>query len=106
MEKTFVEQHDGGYWIKGKRISLDSVIYAFKFGAAPESIQRSYPSLTLEEVYGAITYYLGHEDEIDAYLEEAAKEFDELARQNHAKLAAENPDLYRRMTRAQKPVRQ
>jgi uncharacterized protein (DUF433 family) len=105
MEKTFVEHHDGGYWIKGKRISLDSVIYAFKFGAAPESIQRSYPGLTLEEVYGAITFYLGNEDKVDAYLEESAKEFDELARQTHEKLAAENPDLYRRMTSAQKSLR-
>src|SRR5436309_14022721 len=60
MEKSYVEQRDGGYWITGTRISLDSIVYAFKRGAAPESIQRALPLLTLEEIYGAITFYLAH----------------------------------------------
>jgi uncharacterized protein (DUF433 family) len=55
MEKSYVEQRDGGYWMTGTRISLDSLVYAFKRGAAPESIQRAFPLLTLEEIYGAIT---------------------------------------------------
>lgn len=58
MEKSYVEQHDGGYWIRGTRISLDSVVYAFKRGAAPESIKRSFALLSLEEIFGAITFYL------------------------------------------------
>ena len=45
--KTYVERRDRGYWITGTRISLDSVVYAYQCGAAPESIQRSYPLLTL-----------------------------------------------------------
>ena len=52
MEKSYVEQRDGGYWMTGTRISLDSIVYAFKRGAAPESIQRAFPLLTLEEIYG------------------------------------------------------
>src|SRR2546427_4072140 len=58
MEKSYVEQRDGGYWVTGTRISLDSIVSAFKRGAAPESIQRAFPLLTLEEIYGAITFYL------------------------------------------------
>jgi uncharacterized protein (DUF433 family) len=48
MEKSHVEQRDGGYWIAGTRISLDSIVYAFKRGVAPESIQRAFPLLTLQ----------------------------------------------------------
>jgi uncharacterized protein (DUF433 family) len=58
MESGYIEQRDGGYWIKGTRISLDSIVHAFNCGAPPESIKRSFPLLTLEEVYGAITFYL------------------------------------------------
>jgi len=56
MNKVYVEERDGGYWIAGTRVSLDSIVYAFRRGAAPESIRRSFPVLTLEEVYGAITF--------------------------------------------------
>jgi uncharacterized protein (DUF433 family) len=56
MERTYVEQRDGGYWMRSTRISLDSIVYAFKRSAAPESIQRAFPLLTLEEIYGAITF--------------------------------------------------
>jgi uncharacterized protein (DUF433 family) len=76
MEKSYVEQRDSGYWITGTRISLDSIVYAFKRGAAPESIQRAFPLLTLEEIYGAITFYLAHEQEIDTYLAQAEREWD------------------------------
>jgi uncharacterized protein (DUF433 family) len=68
MSKEYVEQRDGGYWIAGKRISLASVVYEFQNGAAPESILRSFPLLTLEEIYGAIAFYLSNQQQIDAYL--------------------------------------
>lgn len=29
-----------------------------------------FPVLSLEQVYGAITYYLGHRGEVDAYLQQ------------------------------------
>jgi uncharacterized protein (DUF433 family) len=44
------------------------VVYAFLEGLSPESIADSFDTLTLEEVYGALAFYLGHRDEIDAYL--------------------------------------
>ena len=69
MEKTYIEHRDGGYWVAGTRVSLDSIVYAFRRGAAPESIKRSFPVLSLEEIYGSITFYLANEQEIDAYLE-------------------------------------
>jgi len=76
MSKEYVEQRDGGFWISGKRISLDSVVYDFRNGAAPESILQSFPLLTLEEIYGAITFYLSHQEQIDAYLRDGEIEYE------------------------------
>ena len=58
--KQYVEQRDGGYWIVGRRVSLDSVIYAYLGGQTAESIAQSFPVLTMEEVYGAIAFYLAN----------------------------------------------
>ena len=49
-------------------VPLDSVLAAFHQGHSPEMIRAQYPSLTLEEVYGAIAYYLANRQEVDAYL--------------------------------------
>ena len=50
------------------RVMLDSVVAAFEQGHSPETIRQQYPALSLEEVFGAITYYLAHRDEVEAYL--------------------------------------
>jgi uncharacterized protein (DUF433 family) len=100
MEKRYVEQRDGGYWITGTRLSLDSIVYAFKRGAAPESIQRAFPLLTLEEIYGAITFYLAHAQDIDAYLEQAEAEFASQASALNAKARAANAALFQRLEKA------
>ena len=78
MTKDYVEQHDEAYWIAGTRISLESIVYAFRRGASPGSIQRSFPSLTLEQVYGAITFYLAQQPEIDTYLQRGEEELERI----------------------------
>jgi uncharacterized protein (DUF433 family) len=65
----YVEQRNGGYYVSGTRVSLDSVVHEFLRGAAPETIFRSFPLLgSLERVYGAITFYLAHKAEVDQHL--------------------------------------
>ena len=94
MKKPYVEKRDQGYWVAGTRVSLDSVIFVFLDGLSPETIvTECFPALTLEQVYGAITYYLSHRAELDEYLKQADAEFDALRRtlreadpQFHAKL--------------------
>lgn len=79
MEKQYIEKRDEGYWVAGTRVSLDSVVLAFLDGLSPETIvAECFPVLTLEQVYGAITYYLSHRDEINAYLKQADSEFEGL----------------------------
>jgi uncharacterized protein (DUF433 family) len=79
VQSDYVEQRDGGYWIAGTRVSLDSVVRAFLAGASPESIAiEQFPTVTLEQTYGAIAYYLAHRAEIDAHLRRADAEFEAL----------------------------
>jgi uncharacterized protein (DUF433 family) len=76
VKNSYVEQRDNGYWIAYTRVSLDSIVVAFLQGLSPETIaSECFPALTLEQVYGAIAYYLGHRSEIDAYLQQAEAEF-------------------------------
>lgn len=98
VSKEYVEQQDGAYKISGTRVSLDSVVYAFRRGASPESIQRSYPLLSLEQIYGAVAFYLAHEEEVDRYLSEGEREFEEIRRATREA----NPDWHEKLERARK----
>src|ERR1700688_211890 len=68
MAKEYVEEKDGNYYVAGTRISLDSIVHAFRRGESPETICQNFELLRLEEVYGAIAYYLANLADIDAYL--------------------------------------
>jgi uncharacterized protein (DUF433 family) len=63
MVRQFVERRDGGLYLAGSRVPLDCVVREFQEGQSPEAIRLDFPTLTLEQVYGAITFYLGHKDE-------------------------------------------
>ena len=78
MNKQYVENIDSVYRLAGTRVSLDSIVYAFWRGQTAESIAQSFPVLTLEQVYGALTFYLANKSKVDAYLEEAEAEFEAL----------------------------
>src|SRR3954469_20287319 len=65
----YAEQTPAGAWrVTGTRVSLDSVVNAYWQGRLPEAIVADFPSLTLEQVHGAIAFYLGNRAEIDAHL--------------------------------------
>ena len=68
MAKEYIEERDGNYYVAGTRVSLDSIVYAFHRGESPETICQNFEVLRLEEVYGAIAYYLARQPDIDAYL--------------------------------------
>ena len=91
MARKYVEHRKGGYYIAGSRVSLDSIVYAFLRGESPEGIAESFPAITLEQVFGAVAFYLAHRETIDAYLGNEKAEFacmrDE-ARRKHPALYA------------------
>jgi hypothetical protein len=38
--QEYVEEREGGYYLAGSRVSLASLIFAFREGASPETIRR------------------------------------------------------------------
>ena len=98
MSKEYVEKVEGAYRVSGSRVSLDSVVYAFLGGQSPESIADSFPTLSLEQVYGAITFYLSNRAEVDAYLKQGDEKFEALRRASRES----NPQLYKKIEEAKR----
>lgn len=42
MSCDYIEQREGGYYVASTRVSLDSLVYAFRGGESPETIQQNY----------------------------------------------------------------
>jgi uncharacterized protein (DUF433 family) len=99
MNTGYVEKYEHGYRIIGSRVSLDSIVYAFRDGLSPETIAIDcFPTLSLEKVYGAIAYYLAHRNEVDQYLQESEKKYDSLRRS----LVASNPEFHQKLLLARR----
>jgi len=91
MPKEYVTSIEGVYRVGDTRVSLDSLVYLFREGMSVESMVESYPALTLEQVHGALAFYLANQEEIDAYLadgQRAAESHHQQSRQTNAQLIA------------------
>jgi uncharacterized protein (DUF433 family) len=62
------QDEQGDIRVGAGRVLLHLVVHAFEDGAMPETIVQMYPSLTLADTYGAITYYLRHRENVVFYL--------------------------------------
>ena len=78
MQGQYVEARNGGFYVAGTRVSLASIVYEYRDGAAAETIRQNFPTLSLEQIHGAIAFYLGHSEEVEAYLRELEKKWDAL----------------------------
>lgn len=74
---------DGVIRIRGSRVTLDTVVEAFKVGATAEEIAQQYPSIEIAEVYATIAYYLRHLADVETYLNQR------YAEQNRVRLESE-----------------
>ena len=72
---------DGVIRITGSRVTLDSIVSQFMRGATAEEIQHAFPSLSLREIYGAISYYLEHTDRVEEYLRAQAQSASQVRQQ-------------------------
>ena len=100
MPIEYVEQRNGGYYVQGTRVSLDSIVYAFLRGESPDGIVESFPALTLEQVYGAIAFYLGHQTEVDANVREG----EDLIHRTIPALSQRKPEAFQRLQRAREQM--
>ena len=62
------EDLGGAIRVGPTRVTLETVLHAYKSGETPEEIVESFDTLSLADVYSVIGYYLRHQAEVDAYL--------------------------------------
>jgi uncharacterized protein (DUF433 family) len=76
---------DGAVRVGSTRVTLDTVVAAFREGMTAEGIVEQYPSLRLADVYSVIGYVLSHQGEVDAYLRDRQRLAGEVRRENEAR---------------------
>jgi uncharacterized protein (DUF433 family) len=79
---------DGVMRVRNSRVTLDTIVAAYREGMTPESIVDQYPSLKLDEVYSVIGYILKHTSEVEAYLQERHAVAATTRRENEARFDA------------------
>jgi uncharacterized protein (DUF433 family) len=97
MDRDFVERRDDGFYLVGSRVPLDCVVREFWEGQSPEAIRSDFPTLSLEQVYGAITFYLGHKNEVENNMAARERMEDAFSEEHPAP-----PDLKEKLERARR----
>lgn len=81
-----LKANDDGAILVGKtRVTLDTVVAIFNQGATAEEIVYRYPSLNLADVYSTIAFYLKHQSEVEAYLQQRRQQAQEIRETNQAR---------------------
>jgi uncharacterized protein (DUF433 family) len=75
---------DGTIRVAGTRLTLDTVITAYRDGAPPEEIVKRFPAISLPDAYAVIGYYLRHPQEVEAYLDARRQAADALRQEIEA----------------------
>lgn len=88
---------DGTIRIGKTRVSLESIVHHFSLGATAEEIAQKFPSLTLAEVYGAISYFLENHEEVAKYVLRQESESDEVENEFKSKFQSANLELRKRI---------
>jgi len=77
--------HGGIVRVGATRVTLDTLVAAFREGATAEEIVQQYPSLALADVYAVIAYYLRRQPEVDAYLAARRSQIDAVRAENESR---------------------
>src|SRR5437762_187963 len=71
--------------LKGTRVGIETVLYDYIHRErSPEIIANTYPTITLEQVYATILYYLHNKEEVSKYLTDWMEWSREVRRQQNA----------------------
>lgn len=103
-----VQEREGEYYVAATRVPLGVVVASWKCDTPPGRIVEQFPTLSLADVYGAITYYLDHERELEAHFARLREEYERERLAARAERPAFYADLRRRadIWREQHPVRE
>jgi uncharacterized protein (DUF433 family) len=79
----YVEFCEGGYYVRDTRVSLASVVHAFREGASADGILMDFPAIReLSKVYGAVAFILENPQLIQNYLADQERLWDEFEGRN------------------------
>lgn len=67
-----IEARNGEYYVRDTRVTVHSIVASWRRGTSPEHIVEQFPSTTLADVFGVVSYYLDHRQEMDAHFAETA----------------------------------
>lgn len=71
LEEYFEQFAPDDIRLKGTRVGIESILYEFIHREQPpEAIVKRFSSLTLEQIYATILYYLHNKATIEAYMAE------------------------------------
>jgi uncharacterized protein (DUF433 family) len=76
---------DGVVRLGKTRVTLDTVVTVFNQGATAEEVVYRFPSLKLADVYATIAFYLNHQQEVEAYLQQRQQQSQEIRKMNQAR---------------------
>ncbi|HZF39138.1 MAG TPA: DUF433 domain-containing protein [Blastocatellia bacterium] len=100
--RQYVEFIEGDYFVIGSRVLLDAIISEFLDGRSLETIQQSFPTLKLAEIYGAIAFYLDHQTEINSYLQQRRADYESRRQMS----ISQDEEFHRRLQEMMKEARQ
>ncbi len=98
--ETLIRVADGDLFVGQSRVLLENIVTANRRGETAEQIQENFPSLSLQQVYGALVYYLDHQTELDARFAEDQQALDDAHAANRAAHAEFFEDMRARSNRA------
>src|ERR1700685_4107953 len=96
MLKEYVKNIEGVYRVGDTRVSLDSLVYLFREGISVESMVESYPGLSLEQVHGALAFYLANQEQVGSSLADGQR----TAESQHQQSRQTNGELIAKLQRA------
>jgi uncharacterized protein (DUF433 family) len=73
MAREYIERRDGGFYLIGSRVPLDVIVHEYKNGQPVEGIRQSFPTLSLEQVHGALAFYLANKAEVETSILETER---------------------------------
>lgn len=108
MNKEYIVKVSVGqgfvYRVGDTRVSLDSIVHSWLQGDSAETIAENFPALTLEQVYGAVAFYLANQAEVDEYLRQGRAEYEQARIEQSERLRVTRPQLYQKLLAARQQV--
>jgi uncharacterized protein (DUF433 family) len=69
MGGNYIERRETGLYIAGSRVPIDRIVSEYRKGEDARTIQAHFPTLSLDQIEGAIAFYSSHKDEVDRVIE-------------------------------------